>query len=196
MGFETFAIAIMERPEFVAELFECSGKLLLNIHRHIVEMENIGVVHMGDDMCYKQGPMISPAMLRKYVFPWHKQIVDNAHAKGLPFTFHSDGNNDIIMNDLISYAGIDGKHAFEDAAQPVEEVKRKYGDRVSLIGGMDLDFLCRADENALRKRVRSMIETCGAGGGYAFGTGTGLTTYTPLDKYLFMLNEALEVVWY
>ena len=73
----------------------------LNMHQNIVEIENIGAVHIGDDLSYNQGPMISPAMLRKYVFPWHKHIADNAHAKGLPFTFHSDGNNDIIMNDLI-----------------------------------------------------------------------------------------------
>ena len=162
----------------------------------MVEIENVGAVHMGDDLCYKQGPMISPTLLRRYVFPWHKRIVENAHAGQLPFTFHSDGNNDEIMDDLISYVSIDAKHAFEDVAQPVEEVKRKYGNRLALIGGMDLDFLCRADEDALRKRVRSMIEICGAGGGYAFGTGNSLSRYIPLDKYVFMLNEALEVAWY
>lgn len=194
MGFEKFAVAIIENPDLVAELFNRVGNILLTIHRNIVAMDNIGAVHMGDDMCYKQGPMISPAMLRKYVFPWHKKIVENAHAKDLPFTLHSDGNNDIIMDDLISYVGIDGKHAFEDAAQPVEEVKRKYGNRVSLIGGMDVDFFCRSDENTLRKRVRTMIETCGAGGGYAFGMGSCLATFMPLDKYVMMLNEALDVI--
>lgn len=194
MGFETFAFAILEKPDFVKSLFDRVGTMLLDIHRHIVEIENIGAVHIGDDMCYKQGPMISPELLRKHVFPWHKKIADNAHARGIPFTLHSDGNNDRIMDDLISFVGIDGKHAFEDAAQPVEEVKRKYGDRVSLIGGMDLDFLCRSDENIFRQRVRSMIETCGSGGGYAFGTGTGLTTYTPLERYALMFNEALDVI--
>ena len=59
-----------------------------------------------------------------------------------------------------------------------------------------MDFLCRADEDAIRQRVRSMIKICGAGGGYALGMGNSLSSYIPLDKYIFMLNEALEVVWY
>lgn len=192
MGFETLALALYEKPGLVEQLFERVGPLLMAVHRHVVEIDGVGAIHMGDDMSYKQGPMIAPDMLRQYVFPWHQRYAANAHAHDLPFTLHSDGNNDAIMNDLIDTVKIDGKHAFEDAAQPVEEVKRKYGNRLALIGGMDVDFLCRTNAAALRKRVHSMLEICGAGGGYAFGTGSGLTTFATPERCLFMYNEALD----
>ena len=93
------------------------------------------------------------------------------------------------MEDLISDVGIDGKHSFEDAILPITEAKRRYGKRVSLIGGIDMDFLCRSDELSIRKRVRETLGQCLPGGGYCLGTGNTVANYVPLDNYLAMLDE-------
>ena len=52
-----------------------------------------------------------------------------------------------------------------------------------------MDFLCRADEKAIRKRVRETLEICAAKGGYCLGTGNTVANYIPLDNYLVMLDE-------
>jgi uroporphyrinogen decarboxylase len=93
------------------------------------------------------------------------------------------------MEDLIEGVRIDGKHSFEDAILPVTEVKRRYGGRISLIGGIDMDFLCRAKEPDIRQRVRDTLETCMPGGGYCLGTGNTVANYVPLDNYLAMIDE-------
>ena len=60
---------------------------------------------------------------------------------------------------------------------------------MSLLGGIDVDFLCRAGEGAIRRRVRATIEACQPGGGFCLGSGNTVANYIPLDNYLTMLDE-------
>ena len=94
-----------------------------------------------------------------------------------------------IMDDLIDDVGIDGKHSYEDAILPVTEAKKRYGKRMAILGGIDVDFLCRADEKSIRRRVKETLKTCMAGGGYCLGTGNTVANYIPLENYLAMLDE-------
>jgi len=93
------------------------------------------------------------------------------------------------MEDLIEEVGIDARHSFEDTIERVEEAKERYGDRIALLGGIDVDFLCRADEQQIRARVRHTLEVCNPGGGYCLGTGNSVANYIPLDNYLVMMDE-------
>ena len=94
------------------------------------------------------------------------------------------------MEDLIDDVKVDAKHSFEDTIEDVCEVKNTYGQRIALLGGIDVDFLCRADEPAIRKRVRKTLDACMPGGGFAIGSGNTVANYVPLDNYLAMVDEA------
>jgi len=71
----------------------------------------------------------------------------------------------------------------------VIEDKRIYGHRSALLGGIDMDFLCRASEADVRARVRRTLEANQSGGGYVLGTGNTMANYVPLNNYLAMLDE-------
>ena len=62
---------------------------------------------------------------------------------------------------------------------------------IALLGGIDLDFLCRSEPEAIRERVRDTLNICLPGGGYCLGTGNSVANYIPLDNYLAMLDEGL-----
>ncbi|MGQ9556185.1 MAG: hypothetical protein ACUVWR_18955 [Anaerolineae bacterium] len=94
-----------------------------------------------------------------------------------------------IMPDLIEVVGIDAKHSFEDAILPVSEAKRLYGDRIAILGGFDVDRLCRSDERQIREHVDQLLSTCGSSGGYALGTGNSVAKFIPLPHYLTMLEQ-------
>jgi uroporphyrinogen decarboxylase len=93
------------------------------------------------------------------------------------------------MDDLIDDIGIDAKHSFEDKIEDVISAHKKYGHRMALLGGIDMDFICRANESRIRDRVRFTLEECMPGGGYCLGTGNSVANYVPLDNYLVMLDE-------
>ena len=93
------------------------------------------------------------------------------------------------MEDLLSEVRIDALHSFEDTIVQVTDMKQQYGNRVALLGGIDVDFLCRATEDQVRARVRGTLDTCLPGGGYCLGTGNSVANYIPLANYLAMLDE-------
>ncbi|HIQ06277.1 MAG TPA: hypothetical protein EYH31_11450 [Anaerolineae bacterium] len=117
------------------------------------------------------------------------QIAECIHSHGRPVLLHSCGNLCQVMDDIIEDVKIDAKHSFEDTFLPVTEAKRKYGDRIAILGGIDVDFLCRASEEQVREYVRKVIDICGPGGGYALGTGNSVANYIPVQNYLAMLDE-------
>jgi len=146
----------------------------------------------GDDMGFKTGPLVPPDFLRTYVLPWHKKVADLAHKNGLIYLLHACGNLDAIMPDLINDVRIDGKHSYEDEGNPVIEAKRKYGDKIAILGGVDIDKLVRMDEQSLRKHTRKIIDTCMPGGRYCLGSGNSITNYVPLQNYFAMVEEGLN----
>jgi uroporphyrinogen decarboxylase len=68
-------------------------------------------------------------------------------------------------------------------------VYRKYGSRIAILGGIDVDFLCRAEEDSIRKRVQETLKVCMQDTGYCLGTGNTVANYIPFKNYLAMLDE-------
>jgi uroporphyrinogen decarboxylase len=101
---------------------------------------------------------------------------------------HTCGNVYGVMDDLIAL-GIDAKHSFEDKIMPVEEVYKKWGDKVALIGGVDMDLVAQGPEAAIRKRTREVLDACAPKGHYVLGTGNSVANYLPLQNYQAMLDE-------
>ena len=96
------------------------------------------------------------------------------------------------MDTLIDEVGIDAIHAFEDASSPVTTYKKKWGERVGIIGGVDVDRLCRSSGRELRGYLRAVLDVCMQGGRYVFGSGNSIANYLPVENYLAMLEEAAK----
>ncbi len=190
-GFETLSYLLYDEPELVKAVFDRVGDLIYRYYKGVIGLENLAGFFQGEDMGFKTSTLIAPRFLREYILPWHKKIAQLAHDHGLLYIFHSCGNLESIMEDLIEDVRIDAKHSFEDSIMPVTQFKEKYGDRIGVLGGVDMDKLCRLEEPELRKYVRGIVDECMQGGGYALGTGNSVTNYIPLQNFLAMLDEGL-----
>ena len=189
MGVESLCYALTDKRDLAAEVFRRVGQFLLELHSTLAEMDRVGALWLGDDMGFKTQTMISPDALGKYVFPWQRRLAELVHAHGKPFLLHSCGRLDLVMDDLIEYVSIDAKHSFEDVITPVTEAKKRWGDRVALLGGIDMDLLSRGTSEQVRSRTREVLEACMPGGGYALGSGNTVANYVPVENYLAMLEE-------
>ena len=189
MGYQNLALALYDQPDLLEAMFDRIGHLALENCETLCQFEGVGGVWISDDIGHRSGTMIAPEHLRKYVFPWWKRLADCIHSHGLPVLLHSCGDLSVVMDDIIDGVKIDAKHSYEDTFLPVPEAKRRYGDRIAILGGIDMDFLCRASEGEVREYVRKVIDACGPGGGYALGTGNTAANYVPVRNYLAMLDE-------
>jgi uroporphyrinogen decarboxylase len=193
MGVMGLAYALGDDPELVRDLFERIRGLHTGSLRRLAAMPSVGALRQGDDLGFKTATFLSPEQLRRLVFPTYRDMAGIAHAAGKPFILHSCGNLDRVYDDLIEDCRIDAKHSFEDVILPVEEFKRRYGRRITPLGGLDVDLLCRGSEEEIRRYTRGKIERCFADGYYALGTGNSLTNYMPVSNYLIALDEGRKV---
>lgn len=189
MGYTGFAAALYDDPGLVADMFEQVGRRVYRAMEMVIDCDRVGGVFFGEDMGFKTATMVGPEHLRKYHFPHLKRIVDLAHSHGKFFILHSCGNLSEVMDDLIDYVGIDAKHSFEDAITPVSDFHRDYGDRIGVVGGVDVDALSRLDGDEMRRYVRRVIYDCAPRGGYLLGSGNSVTNYVRIENYLIMLQE-------
>jgi len=192
MGYEPLCIALFEQPDLVAAVVERLGERTRGYYERLLQLDRLIAVFPGDDMGFRTGTLISPDDLRKYTLPWHRRFARMAHDAGLPYFLHSCGNVEKIVPDLIDDVKIDAKHSFEDAIIPIPEFKKRYGDRIGVLGGVDVDKLTRLDPTRLRKHVRGIIDQCAPGGRFAIGSGNSIPDYIPVENYLTMIDEALR----
>jgi len=192
LSLEGICILVCEDPDLVKAVADRIGGLLLAYYRHLADLDNVIALFQGDDMGFRTQTLIRPDQLRTYSLPWHKRFAELAHDHGIPYFLHSCGNVDALMDDLIDDVRIDAKHSFEDAIVPVEAFHAQYADRIGALGGVDVNRLTQDSPEAIRARVRTLIETCGGRGRYAVGSGNSIPSYIPVENYLTMLDEALE----
>ena len=190
MSLEGLSLALYDAPNLVQAITDKLGILLTQFYAHLLDLDHLIAIFPGDDMGFRTGTLIAPDALRKYCLPWHKRFAEMTHARGLPYFLHSCGNLSTIMEDLIADVKIDGKHSYEDAIIPVQDFQAQYGDRIAVLGGVDLNILSAASPEAVRKHTRFLIETCGARGRYAIGSGNSIPSYVPVQNYLAMVDEA------
>lgn len=189
MGTMGLSYALIDTPELVEMVFAKLGRLIVAADRQLAAIETVGALRQGDDLGFRTSTFLSPEDLRRLVFPIYREMAGVAHAAGKPFILHSCGQLERVYDDLIDTCRIDAKHSFEEAILPVEQFKDRYGDRVTPLGGLDVDVICRSAPDDLRAYTRNKIERCFADGYWALGTGNSLTDYMPVENYRVVLEE-------
>ena len=189
MGYETLCYALHDDRDLVRAIAARIDALSLRELEIYLQFDRVRFIWGSDDMGFRTGLLLSPADMRELVLPGHGRMAARTHEAGRIYLLHSCGNLADIREELIDEVRIDAKHSFEDTIESVIEAKRSYGSRISLLGGIDVDFLCRATEREIRARVRATLDDCMPGGGYCLGTGNTVANYLPVESYLAMLDE-------
>jgi uroporphyrinogen decarboxylase len=192
LGYEGMFYLLSDDPKLVAAAFERWGQVMFDYYASVIGLETVGAIFHCDDMGYKTSTLISPHHLRLYLFPWLKKIAALAHDHGKTFWLHSCGNlyRHQVMEDLIENVKIDAFHSFQDIIMPVDEFKQRYGHRVAVLGGVDMDSLATLSEDNLRRYIRNIINRCASGGRFALGSGNTIANFIPLRNFQILLEES------
>ncbi|MCX6030862.1 MAG: hypothetical protein NT169_16400 [Chloroflexi bacterium] len=163
LGLEGFSYALADDPGLIDTLLGRYADWTIAVVRHLRDL-GVDFVWTFDDMAYKTGPMFSPKVLRNVFMPHLRRVAQAIKGEGFPWVFHSDGNLMSLLDDLLTL-GFDGLHPLEPGPMDIERVKRLYGDRLCLIGNIDLHYtLTRGTPEEVEAEVKQRIETIGRGG--------------------------------
>jgi uroporphyrinogen decarboxylase len=192
VGLEYLPFMEADDPELYDDLFRAIGNLMCAIWEDFMSRYGGHFVacRFGDDLGFKSSLLTNPATVRKQIITQYRRVIDIVHAGGGLFLWHSCGCIFEIMDDVIAL-GIDAKHSNEDSIAPFDRWIEDYGDRIGLLGGFDMDFLCVNSAEVIYERV---FELGGrfrkAARGYALGSGNSIPEYVPTENYLAMIQAA------
>ena len=169
MGFENALAAMYEEPEEYAELLDAIADYKVELMGYVAENYKPDVLMMHDDYGTSKGMIMSPDMWREFFKPRVKRLVDKAHSYGIAYEHHSCGHVMPIIGDLIEI-GVDAINPLQRPTNDIEELKRLYGGKITLVGGFSsqtvLENPSATDEEKFAD-VRNAYEVLGPGGGYA-----------------------------
>ena len=191
-GYDNLCFMTIDAPDLLRDICDAVGSRLARHYEITSRFDTIGAVISNDDWGFKTQTMLSPEDMRSYIIPWHKEIARIIRESGRPSILHSCGNLVQVMDDIIDVIGYNGKHSYEDGICPVEEAYRKWGRRIAILGGIDLDFLCRSRPSEIRARSKKILESTSRQGSYALGSGNSIPEYVPIENYLAMVNAATD----
>ncbi len=182
-------------PDLFADLYVRIGDLMVLLWTELLRRygELFAVCRMGDDLGFKSSTLMSPDVLIEHVMPQLKRVVALAHAAGKPFLWHSCGRIFDVMEAAIG-TGIDAKHSNEDQIATFDVWIEKYGNRLGLFGGIDVNDLCLKKPQEIFDSVYEKGKQYRASAkGYALGSGNSIPDYIPVDGYLAMIEAGKKI---
>lgn len=192
MGLEGFAMATKDDPDLLARMFEKVGQFQYRVFENMLKFDCVGMLWHADDIAFATQLMVNPQILRKHLFPWYKEMNRVAHEHGRLAVYHSDGAVQQVMEDIID-CGFDGLNPIEPKAMDINEVKAKYGTRISLMGNIDLIYtLTRGTPEEVRDEVRQRIHDLAPGGGYGVASANSIPEYVLPANYDAMREAVFE----
>ncbi|MEI8140085.1 MAG: uroporphyrinogen decarboxylase family protein [bacterium] len=195
VGMEYLPFMEVDDPDLYADLFRAIGDLMCAIWEEFMPRYGtyFAACRFGDDLGFKSSLLTNPATVRGHILPQYRRVIDIVHSGNGLFLWHSCGCIFEIMDDVIAL-GIDAKHSNEDSIAPFDRWITAYGDRIGLLGGFDMDFLCGNTPDVIYDKVREAGRRFRKSSqGYALGSGNSIPAYVPTDNYLAMIRAAQDL---
>jgi len=193
IGLALFSIAIYDAPW---EIERIMGQFADNAHtkaKVFAEKRLAPLYFIPDDVAYKGALLFSPSFLRKTLIPILRRVTQPLKEAGIKVIFHSDGYVTPLVDDLIE-AGIAGLHPIEPlAGNDIGLLKRRYGDRLVLVGNVDSSQLLPfGTREEIREGVKACLRAASPGGGHFIGSSTQILPSTPLENVITFYDAIRE----
>ena len=190
-----FSIRLYEDPQGVhreaREKCERSKRLA-----RIQADQGADFICVNSDFAFNNAPFISPVMFAEFITPYLTEIVDEIHHLGLKAMLHSDGDLNLIMDQLVG-SGIDGLQSIDPQGHmDIKKIKADYGDKIFLMGNVHTAKMQDADEEVIRESVRYAMINGKPGGRFILSTSNCIFDGMPLESYHIMLDEYEKWAWY
>lgn len=167
MGFEDALCAMYEEPEAYKELIDAITDYKIEVIRIIGKYYKPDVLCFHDDFGSNDRLLMSPKLWKEFFKEPLKRVIDETHRLGMIYEHHSCGYIEPIFDELVTL-GIDAIDPLQPS-NPVRELKDKYQDRVTFVGGyhtQDVYDKIGVTEEEIRKETRERLLQLAPGGSF------------------------------
>jgi len=187
VGLKKLLIAFYKEPDFVRDMFDFFASFQAIVLKNVLAKVKVDWVVFFEDMAYKTGPMIGPRLFREFMLPCYKKLTKVLRDNGVDIIIvDTDGNvNNLIP--LFLEGGVNGLSPLEAAADvDAVALRRKYGEKLLLIGNMDKRALALGKE-AIRKEIER-VQPILSEGGYMPRIDHAVAHDVSFDNFTYYVN--------
>ena len=189
MGLENLSYALFEDIKLVEEMMEWQTYLSLEMLKQVF---NAGVTldfaWIFEDMCFKNGPLVSPEFVKKHMAPRYRKVVDFLRSHSVDtIIMDCDGAIDQLLPIWLD-CGINGTYPLEVASgMNALELRKKYGKELVMFGNIDKRALA-AGKNEIDKELEK-VKLLLKDSGYFPGCDHHVPPDVPYENIVYFLNE-------
>jgi len=194
-GMDSFLMDMAMDEDYTKKLIDKVSKFAFGAAKNYIEL-GVDMVWFGDDISTQTNMMFSPEMWRKYYKPVYKELF--AYCKKLnpdiKIAYHSCGNLEAVIEDFIEI-GLDVLNPIQPLAMKPAEIKEKYGNRLVLFGGLDVQLtMPTGTPDQVKDEVKYLKKVLGKGGGYILNPAHHIQADTDIANVHAFYEEAVKEV--
>ncbi|MEM2935554.1 MAG: uroporphyrinogen decarboxylase family protein [Candidatus Bathyarchaeia archaeon] len=191
-GFVGFTVDMYRNPALAERLLDITAEYNVKLGRRMADC-GVDALAITGDIADRDGPLFSPSLVRRFFIPCLKRMVRGLNKRNVPIVKHSDGNLNLILDDLVN-TGIDALHSLEPiAGMEIKKVKEKYGHRICLIGNIDCSYtLCLKTPSETAQEVKECIRDASPGGGHILSSSNAFHSAVKIENIVAMIKASRD----
>ncbi len=193
LGFERLMTTYFDDPGLIHDIGEQWTELCCGALDYVARKAQIHGIAFWEDMCFKNGPLISPAMFREFMLPCYKRVTERAREHGAFMLWvDSDGNVEKLLP-LFLEGGVNVVFPFEvQAENDIFAFREQYGKDLVIMGGIDKREMAKS-KDAIEAEIERVVVPMLEKGGYVPSLDHGVPPDVPLENFRFFLDRVREV---
>ena len=188
MGFENLSYAYYDQPDLIKEMCGFWAEFNIEVLRKVFKEVDLDFIHFWEDMAYNHGSMISDRHFHQFMMPAYKKVMEFIYSHGVDVIIvDSDGFIEELAP-LFLEVGINAILPMEIAAgNNLQELRKRHGQRLRLIGGIDKRALIAGPE-AIESELKNKLPQLLLDGGYIPAVDHLIPPDVSLDNYKFYIE--------
>ena len=190
-GRERALLDLIERPAFVRAIMDMQAEAMIRRAEKLLPT-GIDALYISDPSA--SASLISPRHFEQFCLPPYQKFCQHFRDSGIPIYLHICGRSGPIL-EMMAETGVDAIEPLDPlGGVSVADAKRRVGDRVALMGGVNTLLLSDGTEEQVRAEA---IKKCQEGGpyGYILAAGDMVPADTPVANLQAMVDVATQTLW-
>ena len=168
MGYEKLFEMYYDDPELMHDIQNTFTELWIAVFEEVLSRVEVDHIHFWEDISFGKGPMVSPAVVREFMLPYYKRIIDFLKARGVEIILlDTDGDCNALIP-LYVEVGVTGMYPFEaHCGMDIVKVRRDYPD-LQILGGIPKSEIAKG-KDAIDRALKGVEVVLKTGGFIPFG---------------------------
>ena len=148
---------------------------------------DLALIMVQDNIAHHAGLVVPTELFMRMYQPRMTRLLAPAKEHGKLLLMHTSGKVDQVLP-ILREVGFDGVHPLDPRFNDIFELRKRWKNRMALIGNIPVALLARGDEHRIEQRVREYCSRLAPGGGFVLSSSGPITKEIPPANLVAMVR--------